>query len=76
MQQHNPMEDRVRLRAYELWQKDGSPDGGAEYYWHRAEQDITQDEMRYDTTVEDSMPASDPPSNGALGGAISSGNRH
>jgi hypothetical protein len=26
----------VRERAYFLWQRDGSPDGRAEEYWHRA----------------------------------------
>ena len=29
-------EDRIRERAYHLWQADGRPDGRAEEYWERA----------------------------------------
>lgn len=32
----NDSEDRVRVRAYELWEQDGRPDGRADEYWHRA----------------------------------------
>ena len=30
-------EQRIRRRAYELWELDGSPEGGAERYWDMAE---------------------------------------
>jgi hypothetical protein len=29
-------EQRIRERAYQLWQADGAPDGKADEYWHRA----------------------------------------
>jgi Protein of unknown function (DUF2934) len=29
-------EERIRTLAYELWQKDGSPDGRADEYWEAA----------------------------------------
>jgi hypothetical protein len=30
------LEQAVRERAYFLWKQDGSPEGRAEEYWHRA----------------------------------------
>ena len=30
------MEERIRARAYELWQEDGSLEGCADEYWHIA----------------------------------------
>ena len=32
---------RVEERAYSLWEEAGRPEGGAEEFWHRAEQEIT-----------------------------------
>lgn len=29
-------EDRVRHRAYQLWEQDGAPEGHADEYWDRA----------------------------------------
>jgi hypothetical protein len=29
-------EERIRPRAYELWQQDGVPEGCANEYWHMA----------------------------------------
>ena len=36
-------EERIRERAYQLWEEDGAPDGRAEEYWHRARQLIDDD---------------------------------
>ncbi len=33
-------EDRIRERAYRLWQDDGSPEGRADEYWGRAEAQV------------------------------------
>ncbi|MDR7008949.1 DUF2934 domain-containing protein [Paraburkholderia strydomiana] len=30
------VEERIRARAYELWQEDGSLEGCADEYWHIA----------------------------------------
>lgn len=35
------LEERIRQRAYELWEDAGRPEGGAEHFWHQAERDIT-----------------------------------
>jgi len=29
-------EERIRQRAYQLWEADGSPEGRADEYWHEA----------------------------------------
>ena len=31
-------EERIRKRAYQLWEQGGTPEGRAEEYWHRARQ--------------------------------------
>jgi hypothetical protein len=36
-------EDRIRKRAYQLWQQHGAPEGRAEEYWHRARQLIDEE---------------------------------
>ena len=33
---HSSTEDQIRIRAYQLWEADGCPDGQADHYWHRA----------------------------------------
>ncbi|RQU60867.1 DUF2934 domain-containing protein [Burkholderia cenocepacia] len=33
-------ETQIRERAYQLWQADGAPDGRADEYWQRAEQQL------------------------------------
>lgn len=37
-------ERRIRDRAYQLWEADGSPEGKADEYWHRARQFIEDEE--------------------------------
>jgi hypothetical protein len=32
-------EDRVRARAYALWEREGQPEGGAERHWAQAEEE-------------------------------------
>jgi hypothetical protein len=34
------MEDRIRQRAYELWEADGRPDGQDQAYWFKAMAEI------------------------------------
>jgi hypothetical protein len=37
-------EERIRRRAYQLWEEDGRQDGHAEDYWHRAVQDLDRED--------------------------------
>jgi len=34
--------DRIRRRAYEIWESEGSPDGRPDDHWRQAEQEILQ----------------------------------
>jgi Protein of unknown function (DUF2934) len=66
------LEQRIRERAYFLWERDGCPDGYAEQYWERAseiEAAREGDDRRIDIEGEDSFPASDPPSHSGITGA-------
>lgn len=35
-------EDRVRQRAYQLWEQAGAPEGRPDDYWHQAEAEINE----------------------------------
>jgi hypothetical protein len=37
------LEERIRQRAYELWQQDGSMEGCADEYWRQAREMIEQE---------------------------------
>jgi Protein of unknown function (DUF2934) len=37
-------EDRIRQRAYELWQQEGTPDGKPDDHWYQAEREIDEGE--------------------------------
>ena len=37
-------QERIRRRAYQLWEEDGHQDGRAEDYWHRAAQDLDRED--------------------------------
>ncbi|MCX7318097.1 MAG: DUF2934 domain-containing protein [Hyphomicrobiales bacterium] len=42
-------EQQIREYAHRLWEKDGSPEGRAEDYWHRAKAELDSDEQAPDT---------------------------
>jgi hypothetical protein len=48
------IEQRIRAKAYELWQEDGSMEGCADEYWRRArslvEAEIAEEERRRGAT--------------------------
>ena len=46
-------EQRIRTRAYEIWEREGRHDGWAEDHWRRAELEVEQEPKALDTqTVE------------------------
>jgi hypothetical protein len=71
-------ETRVRALAYDLWQKEGGPEGREEEFWLRAEarlrakagDDVTlpgsEPHDAHDEAAAHSFPASDPPSSSGV----------
>ena len=70
-------DQRIRERAYALWEKEGSPGGRAEEFWERARLMLDAENSQSavggslpasvsdkatDEAIEDTFPASDPPS--------------
>jgi hypothetical protein len=50
----NPnIENRIRDRAYYLWENDGRPEGTDKQYWARAERELSE-EGELDLSEEDS----------------------
>lgn len=44
------LEQRIRERAYRIWQREGQPDGRAATHWERAEEEIgIEDNQRFAT---------------------------
>jgi hypothetical protein len=46
-------EEKIRVRAYELWEKDGSPEGRADEYWEQAQAQIDEEEYAADRSGSD-----------------------
>ena len=63
--------EQQRERAYELWEQAGRPEGRHDEFWAQAGEEVgggaTPDE-RTDVAMEDTFPASDPPSHGGITG--------
>lgn len=46
-------QDRIRRRAYEMWERDGSPEGRAEEFWQRAITSIEEEDSSGQTADAD-----------------------
>ncbi|WP_424140533.1 DUF2934 domain-containing protein [Roseomonas chloroacetimidivorans] len=56
-------EERIRERAYFLWVAEGRPEGRANEHWERAHAaEASYSDVQVDEAVEETFPASDPPS--------------
>lgn len=59
------LEERIRQRAYALWEQAGRPHGQDEAHWHQARRELDAGEAgnaALDAQLADTFPASDPPS--------------
>ena len=55
-------EERIRERAYRLWQQDGAPDGRADEYWEKARSQVLAESSS--TTVSNALWGSSTAGNG------------
>lgn len=39
------MDERIRDRAYALWEQNGRPEGQAEEHWHQAQSDVQAEDV-------------------------------
>jgi hypothetical protein len=37
-----PTEEQIRVRAHELWEQAGKPEGREDEFWHQAEKEMSQ----------------------------------
>ncbi|MDX8480707.1 DUF2934 domain-containing protein [Mesorhizobium sp. VK24D] len=47
--------EKIRQRAYEIWQREGEPHGDHERHWHQAEMEIDR-EAALPLTADDALP--------------------
>ena len=40
-----PTDEHIRVRAHELWEQAGKPEGQDEAFWHLAERDLQEQEQ-------------------------------
>ena len=50
---HGDLQQRIRERAYELWERSGRPDGRADEYWWQAERELGSIEIRVTAEASD-----------------------
>ena len=48
----NDCETRVRIRAYEIWEREGRLEGGADQHWLRAEEELLAEEAGVDVAAD------------------------
>ena len=60
-------EDKVRERAYALWEEEGQPEGGAEWHWAKAEEELRAEERERSNVSSDSTEVRTEPG-GPVGG--------
>jgi hypothetical protein len=43
-----PSEEQIRIRAHQLWEQAGKPEGPEDEFWHRAEQELRETDQLKD----------------------------
>lgn len=59
------LEDRIRERAYLLWERAGSPSSHSQDFWRKAERELAE-EARFDVSKDNSRVAQPPVVPGGL----------
>ena len=60
-------EERIKARAYEIWQRDGSPRGQENAHWKEAEQELDAENTGAGSAVsDDNAPKPSDPETGVI----------
>ena len=62
------LDQRVREKAYHLWEAAGRPADREEEFWQQARMEVAPEDVKVDVAMEDTFPASDPPSHSGITG--------
>ena len=52
-------DDRIRSRAYGIWEREGRPQGRHEHHWHQASREVDDEPSDDQPTASGAEPASD-----------------
>ncbi|UEM23878.1 DUF2934 domain-containing protein [Skermanella mucosa] len=52
-------EDRIKQRAYEIWEREGRPEGRGDVHWHMAAQEIRAEDGWVDDAADPAGPTDD-----------------
>jgi Protein of unknown function (DUF2934) len=69
------IEEIIRLRAYELWEQAGSPEGRSDEFWHAARLELGAEKTMEEKIDERGPPIVEPPVIAVQHGARSGGRR-
>ena len=47
--------ETIRKRAHQLWEAAGRPNGKADYFWHEAERQLQEENVRHELKVPDTL---------------------
>jgi Protein of unknown function (DUF2934) len=48
-------EDEIRVRAHQLWEQAGKPEGKQEHFWQEAERQLKEEQIRHELKTPDSL---------------------
>jgi Protein of unknown function (DUF2934) len=47
--------EKIRERAYQLWEQTGKPEGQEERFWHEAERQLKEEQIKHETKTPDNL---------------------
>jgi hypothetical protein len=47
----HPTDEQIKIRAHELWERAGKPDGRDSEFWHLAERDLQEKSEHSETAI-------------------------
>ena len=46
---------KIRERAHQLWEAAGKPEGQEDRFWHEAEQQLKEEQIKHETKTPDNL---------------------